>query len=252
MPIQALLLDGFGTVLDWRAPFEQVNEDALRRAHALVDGRIACPPFGDWHAHYRALREEDRARLDPEHRERDYLARFQESLKRAGLVKRHARDLGAAACDRYFRELEASVRLAPDATQEFWLDLPQGLKVALVSNYGDGASLRRALDRLKVSFRFDATVITGDVGHLKPHRIVFERALDELGVAPEHALMVGDDPARDVLGATALGMRAALVANPRDGLRDARPEGAQSPDASPAVARLGSLAELPSLLARLD
>ncbi len=249
MPTKALLLDGFGTVLDWRAPFAQANEDALRRALASVDdGRVGLPPFAEWLPRWQALRAEDRARLDPEHRERDYGARWRESLTRSGLPKRHARDLGTAACARYFQELGGSIRLAPDAGPEFWLALPEGVRVALVTNYGDGPSMRKALDRLRVAFRFDALVITGEVGRLKPHPAVFERALDALGVGPSEAVMVGDDVARDVRGAHAAGIPAVLVANPREGLRDARPAPA-SEDAGPAIARIASLADLPPLLA---
>jgi putative hydrolase of the HAD superfamily len=41
----------------------------------------------------------------------------------------------------------------------------------------------------------------------KPHPAIFQRALDELGVAAERTLFVGDSLATDLGGAAALGMR---------------------------------------------
>jgi len=44
------------------------------------------------------------------------------------------------------------------------------------------------------------------VGLRKPHPAIFERVLDELGVAPEDALFVGDRLFEDIRGAAELGM----------------------------------------------
>lgn len=244
---RVLLLDGFGTVLDWSGPFREVNENALRRALASVDGLARVPPFAAWHPHWVALRNEERAAKDPTHEERDYVERFRASFARVGLAKRQARVLGEKAADRYFRELESAMRLAPDATPEFWRALPDGLKLVLVSNYGHAESLKRALDRLGVYYRFDAIVVSADVGWLKPHRAMFETALKEAGAEPGECLMVGDDPERDVEGAHALGIRAALAANPRPGLRDLAERDVRD-DMPPAIAVVRDLREIAKLL----
>ena len=82
-----------------------------------------------------------------------------------------------------------------------------GLKLGLVSNTSRdiGAFVtHHALD-------VDAAVASGSHGRVKPHRSIFEAVLAELGVAPEHAAMIGDSPADDIDGARALGMRAFLL-----------------------------------------
>jgi FMN phosphatase YigB (HAD superfamily) len=43
---------------------------------------------------------------------------------------------------------------------------------------------------------------------MKPHKLLFKHALDELGVAGEETLHVGDSLVADVRGAQALGMTA--------------------------------------------
>ncbi len=83
----------------------------------------------------------------------------------------------------------------------------RGLKLGLVSNTGrdlDAFVSHHALD-------VDAAVGSGAHGKTKPHPAIFLSALDELGVRPQEAAMVGDSPDDDVAGARALGMQAFLV-----------------------------------------
>jgi putative hydrolase of the HAD superfamily len=83
----------------------------------------------------------------------------------------------------------------------------RGLKLALVSNAIDPPGLlHRDLERLGIAERLDVAVFSSEVGWRKPHRAIFERALEALEVAPEHVLFVGDRLATDVAGASALGM----------------------------------------------
>ena len=58
---------------------------------------------------------------------------------------------------------------------------------------------------------FDAVVDSTVVGFTKPDPRIFTLALDRLGVAAADALMVGDSPSADVDGASAAGIRAALI-----------------------------------------
>ena len=49
------------------------------------------------------------------------------------------------------------------------------------------------------------------MGVAKPHPAIFRVALDQLGVAPENAVYVGDRLVADVGGAQARGMKAVLI-----------------------------------------
>jgi HAD superfamily hydrolase (TIGR01458 family) len=76
----------------------------------------------------------------------------------------------------------------------------------------------------------------------KPSPDFFRLALDTAGVAPERAVMVGDDLATDVAGAQAVGLRAVLVRSGKGAER--HPDAAATePDAT-----IDSLAALPDLL----
>ena len=83
----------------------------------------------------------------------------------------------------------------------------RGLKLGLVSNAFDpGWLLHRDLEQMGLEERLDVSVFSSEVGVRKPHREIFERALDQLGVHPERALFVGDRLYEDVRGAGELGM----------------------------------------------
>ncbi len=85
---------------------------------------------------------------------------------------------------------------------------------------------------------FKYVITSAEVGRPKPHREIFSAALELSGVAPHELLHIGDDPRRDVLGASALGIKTVWV-NP-----EMKPwPGGQTPDA--VIRHVG---ELPALL----
>jgi putative hydrolase of the HAD superfamily len=117
-----------------------------------------------------------------------------------------------------------------------------GLKLGLLSNTHWPASFHEHfLERDGLLELLDARAYTSELTHSKPHRVAFEHVLGKLGIAPEHALMVGDRPIDDVWGAQQLGMFAIW-----------RPHAA-SPELGSVVpnAVIQSLAQLPKLLASL-
>jgi len=83
-----------------------------------------------------------------------------------------------------------------------------GIPVGVVSNLA--ADPRQVLAAHGWDARVEAVAVAHEIGARKPEPLIFRAALDELGVAPEAALMVGDSPVTDG-GATELGCRFALV-----------------------------------------
>lgn len=142
-----------------------------------------------------------------------------------------------------YREAVAeSVRPIAGAA-ELVTDLRRRYAVGLLTD-GPVLAGRSKLEALGWTDLFDAAVVTGEVGADKPDPRAFEAVCERLGVAPEEAVYVGDDPDLDVAGATAAGMAAVQVLY----------EGGPDPDSrATATVQRGSLAEaLPGLLADLD
>jgi putative hydrolase of the HAD superfamily len=100
---------------------------------------------------------------------------------------------------------------APHYVEDLLRDLGARYAVGLLSNYPDGEAIRHTLDRLDLTRYFDAVVVSGDVGRVKPHALPFRIVLGRLDVAPEEALYVGDNWLGDIQGAKNAGMWAAHI-----------------------------------------
>lgn len=89
----------------------------------------------------------------------------------------------------------------------------RGFKVALISNTSrtPGRSLRKVMHDYGLLNLFDRVVFSNEVGYLKPHREIFQRALSSVGAMPERSVHIGDHSILDVLGARRAGMRCIQV-----------------------------------------
>lgn len=83
---------------------------------------------------------------------------------------------------------------------------------ALLSNVG--VDIRPVLDRSGLAERLDATVLSFEVGSVKPEPDIFAHAIEQLGASAEQTLMVGDSW-RDDGGAAALGIRTLILPRTR-------------------------------------
>lgn len=101
---------------------------------------------------------------------------------------------------RVFWENRNAVTLFEDAH-----DVLQGLR----GRYRLGAITNGNADvhHIGIGHYFDFVVTAAQAGSAKPAAAIFHAALAAAGVAGSEALHIGDDPARDVLGAGAVGMR---------------------------------------------
>ncbi len=83
--------------------------------------------------------------------------------------------------------------------------------IGLVSN-GGSRTQRAKLQRAGLDDVFEPLVlVSGEVGAPKPSAAIFEMALNWLDLPPEMVLFVGDDLARDIGGAAAVGIRTCRV-----------------------------------------
>lgn len=101
-------------------------------------------------------------------------------------------------------ELVAYVTREPGVTETV-AALARRAPLAVVTN-GRGPIQRAKLVRLGLDAAFGAVIVSGEVGCAKPGRGIFERALAWAGCDAADALMIGDDLARDVEPARAMGM----------------------------------------------
>ncbi|MDR2013708.1 MAG: HAD family hydrolase [Rhodanobacter sp.] len=85
------------------------------------------------------------------------------------------------------------------------------------------------LQRIGLRAHFRHTICARQIGMAKPAPAIFHAACARLGIAPEHMLHVGDDPALDIEGARAAGLRTAWLNRSAAAWSDAAP-GIMPPD----------------------
>jgi putative hydrolase of the HAD superfamily len=86
----------------------------------------------------------------------------------------------------------------------------RGIRIGVVSNFT--GNLDRCLRELGLAPLIDAVLDSAVAGVRKPVPEIFTRALDQLGVPAERALMVGDNPFADIMAAAEAGMATCWLA----------------------------------------
>jgi putative hydrolase of the HAD superfamily len=112
----------------------------------------------------------------------------------------------AAGIVAYRRAREATLLVYPNVNKTLIELIKMGIKLAVVSDAPSREAWMR-LYYLNLHHLFDPVLTYDDTGVRKPSPKPFRMALDYLKVKPEEALMVGDWPERDVVGAKQIGMK---------------------------------------------
>lgn len=236
MPIQAVVFDWGGTLSEY-AEIELFDMWKLAAAHlSRATGRPETELTGQLLA--AELRYWDGVKTS--HRTgtlQDILVAESQAL---GLDV--SRALVEETAQRHLDAWTPHIRHHADAVDTLRALKAAGLKLGLLSNtHWPEAYHEHFLERDGLLDLLDVRAYTSNMTHSKPHRAAFLHVLDRLGVAPQHAVMVGDRPIDDVWGAQQLGMRG--VWRPHSGspaIGDVRPD-----------AVISRLSELPALIATL-
>jgi 2-haloacid dehalogenase len=217
-PVEALLFDVFGTVVDWRS--------GVAREAEIIAQRLGLPPldwagFADrWRARYQPAMEEVRSgrrpfvSLDVLHREN-----LDALLRDSGIEP--GRDIQEADLDDLNR---AWHRLDP------WEDSVEGVTrlktrfiVAPHSN-GNLALLTKMAKR--AGLPWDAILGAEVVGHYKPEPASYRGACEMLGLPPERCMLVAAHNSDLIAARDACGMQTAFISRPYE-------YGPEGRDASP-------------------
>jgi putative hydrolase of the HAD superfamily len=112
-----------------------------------------------------------------------------------------ARDLA----DAYFELRERGRHISPDDMDTLQYLKDCHVRMALVTN-GAAEIQRDKIHQFGLADYFEHVLIEGEFGLGKPDERVFRHVLDQLGLSPSQAWMVGDDLERDIAGAQRAGL----------------------------------------------
>lgn len=90
-------------------------------------------------------------------------------------------------------------------------ELGERYRLALLSNFPCGRSIRDGIGRLGMTEHFEVIVVSGEVGWVKPDRRPYDLLLKELSEDPADCVYVGDNWLADVQGSKGMGMKSILT-----------------------------------------
>ena len=192
--LDAVTVDGFGTLVELEDPVPRLVAELENRGIDRSPEEVA-EAFAEEASYYRRNAE----------RGRDEESLFQLRAN-CMAVFLHALALPMDRADEFIEPFMASLvfRPAGGTVEALGVLRAHSLKLAVVSNWD--CSLSERLEELELLEMFDAIVSSAEASAAKPAPRPFWLALERLGVAPERALHIGDEPA-DEQGAAAAGMR---------------------------------------------
>ncbi|MDH5200044.1 MAG: HAD family hydrolase [Candidatus Bathyarchaeota archaeon] len=219
--IEAVLFDCWGTLLQApslmrRGASVEIFHRSLSRDCVEIDFEAFSEAYEE-----EASRQHQAAELD--YHELDYAQRIDSALQEIGFQHPRRRQIVQKAWEDYLAEWPRQ-STPYDETQGLLASLRGRYKLGLITNFWDGPTAREVFQMFGFDEVFDSMVISGELGFRKPNPLLFRRALSELGVPPESAVMVGDTFLADVVGPKNLGIRAILIdadGNQRENHREA-------------------------------
>ena len=192
-------------------PAAEFRRIAALRAGEFLKG--AGLPHGDAarvaRVAWDALEQAMRLARSTDLKEPDYVLAARAALERAGLKlgAKQAEDLMESI---YVSGEEAGKVAFPGARETLETLRERGFRLGIVTNRAFGGSRFGAdLAATGLDAAWDTVVVSVEVGYLKPHPATFQRALAELELSSNQAVMVGNSLAEDIAGAQQVGMAAA-------------------------------------------
>jgi len=150
-------------------------------------------------------------------------------------------DLLRGALDQHYAVTQQNWQLEDD-TLSCLDSLKKGLiKQGLLSNAGDDRDVAQLVDKFNIRSYFEFVLTSAACGYRKPHKRIFELAMENLNVLPEHIAVVGDKLDADIQGANQLGMYSIWITR-----RAELPSNGELPVQPMAI--VDTLDELPSLI----
>ena len=125
--------------------------------------------------------------------------------------------------DHYFEELWELFarpqlwRVYPEAVEVLQELSSHGYRLAVLSNWDE--RLHHTLEGLELTPHFEHRLVSSDLGFEKPQAQIYQHAVQKLGIKPEEALMVGDEPMNDYWAPRSQGWHSVLIERPEQDLR---------------------------------
>jgi HAD superfamily hydrolase (TIGR01549 family) len=197
--IRAIVFDFGQTLVDSADGFRTVEKEAQEKVFAA----LGIADREEFLSVYRAIRTAFHTR-----------SRFSRKAILEELFRHYGRDADPLLLEQwetdYWQRVKAMTRVFPEAEEVLRKLRERAYRLALITNtQGQREEGKHRLGNYPELERlFEVIIVAGEGGiPPKPDPVPFRLCLDEMGLAPEEALYVGDDLRIDIRGAEAVGMR---------------------------------------------
>jgi len=254
MKYTTLIFDAFDTVIhinSSKLPTHRVDgreipttAPAAHRAYAELFGKLDFDVFYD--AFSQSFNEVT-ARRRVDLKEILSQERFRMMLELLGHSQETVTDAAVEAITKaHMAQLQQSFEVRPEVLQVLdWAKMRY--RTAMISNFAYAPTLYESLDYFGIRPAFETVLVSAEVGWCKPHRIIFDRAFEKMGIQPAEALFLGDQLYVDVFGALNSGMDVVWIETERQDW----PPALQLPDCKPTYT-VKSISEVIGLLEKMS
>jgi putative hydrolase of the HAD superfamily len=118
--------------------------------------------------------------------------------------------VGGERLSEVWREARIGTQTVFDNAHEVLEQLGRSFRLGMVTN-GAADFQRQKIAATGLGRHFEVIIVAGEIGTGKPHPEPFLAALEALGLDAGEAVMIGNDAARDIAGAEAVGIRTLWV-----------------------------------------
>lgn len=186
--------------------FDLNSERALLQLFEMHEPRFKQSSFDVFHRHYKNVNQElwhrySKGKIDKESLRYD---RFRKSFAKLGIEDE---DLVSLFGDGYVSLSPKQTNLVPFTRDVLENLVSSGFTLHIITN-GFSEIQEIKLEACGIRTYFENVVCSEAIGINKPNPMIFKYAMDQAGVAPKDALMIGDDYRTDVVGAIRSGMQA--------------------------------------------
>ena len=206
--IDAILFDCWGTLIKAPNLMRRGATSEIFPRILAIQGHLV--DYEDFREAYLVVskRQNDIANVNWE--EFDHEERLGDTLKAIGFQHEDFNGVVSRLWEKYLREWPRD-SVPYEETMPLLDHLKDRFKLGLVTNFVDGPTARKVLEKYGFDEIFDVIVISGEEGYRKPKRTLFDKALSGLKSQPEYSVMIGDTLIADVIGPKEIGMKAILV-----------------------------------------
>lgn len=208
--LHAIFFDLGFTLIDFKGDFYSVMEESYKvLANALVKAGYDLPVntfsvrFSQVITDYYRGRDIDMVERPVE----DYLSGVMAEFGFSHLPSQTAR----AVLEEMYRFTENYWEPADDAIETLTKLSARGYRLGLITNAANADNANRLIDRFGLRPFFEVILISSQEKMRKPDARIYTRGLTLLNLRPQNAMMVGDNPSADILGAQQVGMKAVWI-----------------------------------------